>query len=159
VRLLRYLLPAVFVFALAGAACPAIASPRDDVAATFNSFVAAQNAHDPKAVSALLWDSNDFLWITRGTAIFGRDAAMMRFQALYAGTWSLAPVPPVVITLLTPATAQVFVPIDFTIGPPGGPATTTRFLMNQTLVKTANGWVISSILPIPAAPPPAPQAK
>ena len=50
------------------------------------------------------------------------------------------------------ATFNHYVPIDFTIGPPGAAPTVTRFLMNQTLVKTAKGWVIASILPIPAVP-------
>jgi hypothetical protein len=40
-------------------------------------------------------------------------------------------------------------PIVFTIGPPGQPAQTTRFLMNQTIIKTPAGWKVASILPIP----------
>ena len=59
--------------------------------ALFERFVAAQNAHDPVAAEALLWNSPDFLWITRGQAIWGRTAAMERFRALYAGTWRLEP--------------------------------------------------------------------
>ena len=45
--------------------------------------------------------------------------------------------------------ALLFVPISFTIGPAGQPAQTTRFLMNQVLVKTSDDWRVSSILPIP----------
>jgi hypothetical protein len=41
----------------------------------FAKFVAAQNAHDLKAVGELLQDSPQFLWITRGVPIWGRDAA------------------------------------------------------------------------------------
>jgi hypothetical protein len=51
--------------------------------------------------------------------------------------------------------AQLFVPITFTIGAAGQPAQTTRFLMNQVLVKTSGGWRVSSILPVPV-PAPAP---
>jgi hypothetical protein len=47
-------------------------------------------------------------------------------------------------------TAQLFVPISFTIGAAGQPAQTTRFLMNEVLVRTTGGWRVSSILPIPA---------
>jgi hypothetical protein len=36
-----------------------------DARALFERFVVAQNAHDAAAVEALLWDSSDFLWITR----------------------------------------------------------------------------------------------
>jgi hypothetical protein len=41
------------------------------------------------------------------------------------------------------------VPIVFTIGPAGQAAQTTRFLMNQTIIKTPAGWKVASILPIP----------
>ena len=68
------------------------AGPADaEARALFERFIAAQNAHDAAAVEALLWDSPDFLWITRGTPIWGRTAAMERFRALYAGTWRLEP--------------------------------------------------------------------
>ena len=70
---------------------PAMSAPEDDVKALFERFVAAQNAHDANAVRDLLLDSPNFLWITRGTTIWGRDAAMKRFETLYQGTWRLAP--------------------------------------------------------------------
>jgi len=61
------------------------------VRATFDSFVAAQNGHDAKAVEGLLLASPNFLWITRGTPVWGVDAAMKRFATLYQGTWRLDP--------------------------------------------------------------------
>lgn len=161
-NLFRYLQASLLAIALFGASSPAaVAAPSDDVTATFNRFVAAQNAHDVKAVSDLLWDSPDFLWITRGMPIFGRDAALKRFETLYAGTWSLAPVSSELrVTMITQTAAQLYVPIDFTIGPAGAAPTVTRFLMNQTLVKVPKGsWVISSILPIPVPPAASPPPK
>jgi hypothetical protein len=47
----------------------ASAAPEDEVRGTFGRFVAAQNAHDVKAVESLLLNSPDFLWITRGTPV------------------------------------------------------------------------------------------
>ena len=129
----------------------AIAAPEDDVRATFDRFVAAQNAHDIKAVEALLLSSPDFLWVTRGIPIWGHDAAIKRFTALYDGTWRLDPEPSgLKITIIGDRVAQIYVPIIFSIGPAGQPPQQTRFLMNQVLVKTPDGWRVSSILPIPA---------
>ena len=129
----------------------ATANTEDDIKAVFDAFVAAQNAHDPKAVSNTLHDSPNLLWITRGTAIWGREAALKRFETLYQGTWKLEPETGALkVVVLGRDTAQVFVPIVFTIGAPGQPAQPTRFLMNQILIKTAEGWRVSSILPIPA---------
>ena len=132
----------------------AIASPEDDIKTVFDAFVAAQNAHDAKAVSNTLHDSPNLLWVTRGAAIWGREAALKRFETLYQGTWKLEPeAGSFKVMMLGTDTAQVFVPIVFTIGAPGQPAQPTRFLMNQVLVKTAEGWRVSSILPIPAPAP------
>ena len=130
---------------------PALAAPEDEVRATFDRFVAAQNAHDIKAVESLLLGSPNFLWITRGAPVWGADEALKRFTALYAGTWRLDPEPSSLrITMIGDGVAQVYVPIVFTIGAAGQPPQQTRFLMNQVLVKTPDGWRVSSVLPIPA---------
>ena len=130
------------------------AGSEDEVKATFARFVAAQNAHDLKEVGALLQDSTQFLWITRGSPVWGRDAAIKRFEGLYQGTWSLDPkMDELKVIELQPGIAQLYVPITFMIAPAGQTAQPTRFLMNQVLVKTGSGWKITSILPIPAPQP------
>ena len=130
---------------------PLAAAPEDEVRATFERFVAAQNEHDAKAVEALLLDWPNFLWITRGTPIWGVDAALKRFATLYQGTWRLDPdAAGLNVMMMGDGVAQLYVPIMFTIGPSSQAAQPTRFLMNQLLVKTASGWKISNILPIPA---------
>jgi uncharacterized protein (TIGR02246 family) len=130
------------------------ANNEDEVRALFTKFVAAQNAHDLKAVGALLQDSPQFLWITRGAPIWGRDAALKRFEALYQGTWSLDPkIDELRVIELQPGVAELYVPITFMISPAGQAAQPMRFLMNQVVVKTADGWKVSSILPIPASQP------
>jgi len=141
-------LTTMLVLALASRAATA-----DDVEvrAFVERFVAAQNAHDIRAVGDLLWDSPEFLWVSRGTAIWGRDAALTRFEALYKGTWRLEPaMGDLRVVRLADGVAEIHVPIVFTIGAAGQPAQTTRFLMNQVLVKTDAGWKVASILPIPA---------
>jgi uncharacterized protein (TIGR02246 family) len=147
----RLAISTLMVMTLAGAAR---ASSEDQIKALFTKFVEAQNAHDLKAVGNLLQDSPNFLWITRGTPIWGRDAALRRFEALYQGTWSLdAKTDELRVIELQPGVAQVYVPITFMIAPAGQTAVSARFLMNQVVVKTADGWKVSSILPILAPQP------
>lgn len=130
---------------------PARAASEEEVRTTFANFVTAQNAHDVKAVQALLWPSPDFLWITRGTAVWGVEAALRRFTTLYQGTWRLDPENAgLKIVMLSDSAAQLYIPVTFAIGAAGQPAQQTKFLMNQVLVKTTSGWKVSSILPIPA---------
>ena len=54
---------------------PLFAAPEDEVKAVVERFVAAQNAHDIRAVGEVLLDAPHFLWITRGTPIWGHEAA------------------------------------------------------------------------------------
>ncbi len=125
----------------------------EDVRAVFDQFVKAQNAHDLTGVRELLLDSPNFLWVTRGAPIWGRDAAVKRFESLYQGTWKLSPdMSELKAVLVSETTAQLYVPITFNIGAPGQPAPDASFLMNQTLVRTAGGWRIANILPIPVPP-------
>jgi uncharacterized protein (TIGR02246 family) len=132
---------------------PLLAAPEDEVKAVFERFVVAQNAHDLKAVGELLLDAPHFLRITRGTPIWGREAALKRFEALYQGTWRLEPDTAALrVMMVGDNAAHVYVPIVFSIGAPGQDAQTTRFLMNQILVKTSGGWRVASILPIPVPP-------
>ncbi len=126
------------------------AGTEDEVKTQFSKFVAAQNAHDLKAVGDMLLDSPQFLWITRGAPIWGREAALKRFEALYQGTWSLDPkTDELKVFEIQPGVAQLYVPITFMIAPAGQTAQPMRFLMNQILVKTPEGWKVSSVLPIP----------
>jgi ketosteroid isomerase-like protein len=101
----------------------AAAAPEDEVRATFDRFIAAQNAHDVKAVESLLLSSPDFLWITRGMPVWGPDAARKRFAVLYEGTWKLDPeFANLKVIMIGDSVAQIYVPIIFTIGAPGYPA-------------------------------------
>jgi uncharacterized protein (TIGR02246 family) len=145
----RYVFLALLSLALSVAPA-AWAGPEDEIRPLFGRFVAAQNAHDLSAVGDLLWDSARFLWVTRGTAIWGREAGLKRFEALYHGTWRLeVNAAELHVTMLSNDVAQLYVPIVFTIGSAGQAAHTTRFLMNQTIIKTPAGWKVASILPIP----------
>lgn len=145
---------------LAFASNVASAASEDDVQVVFDQFVKAQNSHDIAGVRELLLDSPNFLWVTRGAPVWGREAALKRFESLYEGTWKLSPdMPNLKTVLVSETTAQLYVPITFNIGAPRQPAPDTLFLMNQTFVKTSAGWRIANILPIPLAAPAAAPPK
>lgn len=135
---------------------PRLSTPVPDAAGqvreAFHRFVEIQNAHDLKALAPLLSASPSFLWITRGAEVWGRDAALARFAALYEGTWRLEPEPGALRILVEqPGVVQLFVPVRFTMGPAGQPPQQVRFLMNQTWVQEGGTWKLLALLPVPAA--------
>ena len=150
-------LTAVMAFAAVAGLCggAAHAGTEDEVKAAFERFVEVQNAHDAKALEGLLLDSGQFLWITRGVPIWGREAALQRFTQNYQGTWKLEPEWPALRVVPVGAeAAHLFVPVRFTVGAPGAAPTGARLFINQVLLKTSSGWRVTSILPIPAPPAP-----
>jgi hypothetical protein len=150
----RNVFPSIMLaITLACVGSAAHASVEDEVRAAFDRFVRIQNAHDAKALEPLLADSPQFLWITRGTAVWGRDAALQRFSKLYEGTWRLDPDSTTVrVVPLSDSVAQLHATVQFTIGAPNQPPQTTRFLLNQVLVKSGSVWRVMSIFPIPVPP-------
>lgn len=133
------------------AAGSAAAANETEVRSTFEKFVQVQNAHDAKALDALLADSPQFLWITRGTTIWGKEAALQRFSRLYEGTWKLDPdYSALRVIPLGQDVAALHVPVVFTTGAAGQPPQTARLFLNQVLVKSGGAWRVMSILPVPA---------
>ena len=63
------LLVAVGVFMTLGGAVNAASVQDDEARQFFERFVAAKNAHDLAAVGSMLWNSEDFLWVTRGAQV------------------------------------------------------------------------------------------
>ncbi len=145
------------VLALAGAAIfatPASAATmEDEVRAGFDKYIAAQNAHDLKAMRNLLIDSPDFLWITRGKPIWGREAALKSFEERYKGTWHIEPDRKEFrVISVSRRVAQVYATTQLTVGDPGVEPATVRVYINLVMVKKPEGWRIASILPILVPP-------
>jgi ketosteroid isomerase-like protein len=126
------------------------AGSEDEIRALFDRFVVAHNTQDLGAMRDLLWDSTRFLWITRGVPVWGREAALKRFEAVYQGTWRLEPsLAELHVTMLGNGAGQLYVPILVTSGAAGQPVQATRVLMNQTMVRTPAGWKVANIVPVP----------
>ena len=126
----------------------AFATPKGEIRAAFSKFVAAQNAHDLKALGELLSDSPNFLWVTRGNVVRGRKAALERYAGLFKGAWRLDPDwSTLEIMMLDVSTAQIFVRMVITNDAVGQPVPSGPTLVNQILVMTSSGWRVLGILP------------
>jgi len=142
------LLVAIGIFMTPGGAMSA-ASVQDEARQFFERFVAAQNAHDLATVGSMLWDSEDFLWVTRGVQVRGSKTALNVFDSYYTGTWHLDPdTNQLQATALPNGTVQILVPVTFTRGEPGQTAQQATFLISQTIIRDPTGWHVATILPI-----------
>ena len=122
---------------------------KDDPITLFEQFIKAQNQHNLTALNNLLVDSPDFIWITKGQTIWGKESALKKFENLYKGTWNLEPDKSnLKIIILDKKTRHIYVPITFTIGELGQEPKQIKFLMNMIIVKKSGRWKVSAILPI-----------
>jgi hypothetical protein len=144
---------------LAVAACAFVvsvahgATMEDDVRGVFDRYIAIQNAHDLTSMRGLLLDSPDFLWVSRGKPVWGREAALKKFEERYKGTWFIeVDRRNLRVISVSRRVAQVYAPTQLTVGDPGVEPDRTRVYINLILVKKPEGWQIASILPILVPP-------
>ena len=141
--------------AMAGALCcaPARADPVGEARALYARFVAAQNAGDFRAVADVLLDSETFLWVTNGVAVWGRDAAIRRMSEYHrAEVWHVeADTAHAVGVELNAGTALMNVPLDLAIGAKAGPDH-FLFLVSALCVATPLGWRIAVLFTTTANP-------
>lgn len=122
---------------------------QDDARALFERFVAAQNAHDADAVKSMIWNSSDFLWVSRGRQIRGADEAMKVYRGYYKGIWHLEPdMTRFSATVITADVVQVLVPVVFSRGASDATSQQATFLISQTLVRQVDGWHVATVLPV-----------
>lgn len=149
----RFLVFAALVATATMATLARAATMEDEVRAVFDKYIATQNAHDLKSMRNLLADSPDFLWISRGKPIWGRDAALKSLEERYKGTWHIdADRRELRVISVSRRVAQVYAPTQITVGDPGTEPAKNRLYINLVMVKKPEGWQIVSIMPILVAP-------
>jgi uncharacterized protein (TIGR02246 family) len=134
-------------------ATAAHANMEEEVRAVFDKYITIQNAHDLKGMRSLLADSPDFLWITRGKAVWGREAALKSLEERYKGTWKIeVDKKELRVISVSRRVAQVYAPTELSVGEPGAEPARNRLYINLVMVKKPEGWQIVSILPILVLP-------
>lgn len=142
------------LFAAAVYVVPArAATMEEEVRALFDRYVAIQNAHDSKSMRSLLVDSPDFLWISRGKPIWGREAALKELEERYKGTWHLeVDRTDLRVISVSRRVAHVYAATQLTEGDAGARPSRVRAYINLVMVKKPEGWQIASVLPIQVPP-------
>lgn len=138
----------VFVSAAALLIAPrAHAGQSDELRATYERFVAAQNARDLPAVRELLLDSPRFLWVSDGRTFWGREtmlARMARYQR--AETWVAMPdLDRAVVVEASPGSGYIHMPLSLRLGSRAEGISDTHFLVSVLFVHTGAGWRIAAL--------------
>ena len=150
---MKGLLALIFAAAAIFPALARAATMEDEVRAVFDRYVSIQNAHDLKSMRSLLVDSPDFLWISRGKPIWGREAALKELEERYKGTWHLeVDRTDLRVISVSRRVAHVYATTQLTAGEAGHKPSRTRAYINLVMVKKPEGWQIASVLPIQAPP-------
>lgn len=103
------------------------------------------------AISQIIARSPDFLWITTTKPLWGYDAALTHFAQVYKGTYHLEPkLDELKLTIVTDHAAQLYVPVDLTIGTSSKEIQRSPFMLHQTYLATAQGWKLAAIMPVRA---------
>lgn len=127
-------------------AAPAQSDTRSDILATYAQFAAAQNARDLVRIKEVLLDSADFLWVSDGKSVWGRDALIARmssFQTLEI--WRVEPLlDRARVVEVAPDVAYLHMPLDLHLGTKSA-TSVTRFLVSILCRKTSQGWRIAAL--------------
>lgn len=125
---------------------PVQADPQQDIRVLYETFVAAQNAHDIDAVRAVLSESPDFLWITDGRPVWGREEMLTRMASFQnAEIWQVEPEYDASrVIVLDDDTAVFHVPLVLVIGSKVDPAR-LKWLVEVLCQKEPAGWRIAGL--------------
>ena len=89
--------------------------------------------------------------MARAYRFWGRQAVLEHFRTIFAGTWRFEPDEDAIRVMpLGPDAAHIYAPTRITAGAAGQEAATSTFLVNEFAIRTADGWRISAIVPVPA---------
>ena len=124
-------------------ATPVHADQQQEIRALYGAFVTAQNAHDIDAVRPLLSARPDFLWITDGRPVWGREAMLDRMAEFQkAEVWQVVPEYDASQVILLDDDSAVFhLPLLLIVGSKAKPAQ-LPWLVEVICQKEPDGWRI-----------------
>ena len=135
------------VWSLPVVANPATPKQEDKIIETYLGFAAAQNARDLERVGAFFVDGPQFLWVSDGRSVWGREATlkrMGRFQG--ADHWKVLPgLDDAEIIMLSPTSGILHMPLILEIGKAASP-NSLKFLVSIVFQQVEGDWKIASLL-------------
>jgi hypothetical protein len=132
------------------------AADAEEVRAVFLRQAAAETAHDIAGIEQVLaraapGEPDPVNFIARAYRFWGRAAVLEHFRTTFLGTWKFEPDQNAIrIVPIGADVAHIYAPTRITIGAASQAGTQYQFLINEFAIRTAEGWRISAIVPVPA---------
>jgi hypothetical protein len=142
----RLLVVLVFLAAILHSAA-AQTKPAEEAQALYRAFAAAQNMRDLEKVGNLLLDSPQFLWVSDGKSIWGREAVLKR-MALFqeARIWHVEPeLDKSVAVQVDDSAAYLHLPLELSLAFSDAAPERLHFLVSVLCVKSPVGWRIAAL--------------
>ena len=130
-----------------------------DLKRLYKELIDDENSHDLAAVRKLVWDSPSTLFVAKAPVgwrgYWGIDDVMQHLHDMYQTPFRIDPsYDEEKVVFITPEVAETYAPVQITAAYGGQNPVPKPFVMVLLWIKTAQGWMMTTDIPIPVPPDP-----
>ena len=127
----------------------------------YKNLIDAENRHDLPAVRELVWNSPSTLFVAKAPVgwhgYWGIDDVMQHLHDMYQQPFRIDPIyEEERVVFLTPEIAETYAPVRISVAYGGQNPVPKPFVMVLIWIHTAQGWKMTTDIPIPVPPDPTP---
>ena len=126
----------------------------------YKELIDAENRHDLTAVRESVWNSPSALFVAKAPVgwhgYWGIDDVMRHLDDMYQQPFRIDPIyEEERVVFLTPEIAETYAPVRISVAYGGQNPVPKPFVMVLVWIHTAQGWKMTTDIPIPVPPDPA----
>lgn len=130
-----------------------------EVKRVYQQLIDAENRHDLTAVRNLVWKSPSTLFVAKAPVgwhgYWGADQVMQHLHDMYQQPFRIDPVyDEETVVFITHNIAETYAPVRITVAYGGQTPVPKPFIMVLLWIRTADGWRMTTDIPIPVPPDP-----
>jgi len=149
----------LFLSILPVAGYAAAGSNEQDIKRLYKELIDDENRHDLNAVRKLVWESPSTLFVAKAPigwhGYWGIDDVIQHLHDMYQTPFRIDPdYEEEKVVFITPDIAETYAPVHITVAYGGQNPVPKPFVMVLLWIKTANGWKMTTDIPIPVPPDP-----
>ena len=149
----------LFLSILPVAGYAAAGSNEQEIKRLYKELIDDENRHDLNAVRKLVWESPSTLFVAKAPlgwrGYWGIDDVIQHLHDMYQTPFRIDPdYEEEKVAFITPDIAETYAPVHITVAYGGQNPVPKPFVMVLLWIKTANGWKMTTDIPIPVPPDP-----